>query len=332
MQDETRKIPITSRHKIPIAALAMGGLFIAVAVLAHTLSSPAPMHEVGIGAGDINDLVAAPVQSETDGQPADPFANWQRPEGPVRIALQAGHWKRTEAPDEQVNLRYNNAEGNGYSEWEVNLAIAEETRALLLAAHPDYIVDILPTTVPPDTFADVFVSIHADANPSRATRGYKVASPRRDRTGDADRLAAVVSREYAAATSLPHDTVLTSAMRGYYAFNWCKYEHSLHPMTAAVIVETGFLTNAQDIAIIGRDPALAARGITNGILAYLDGDEATKEEIATVTTVPEWVREGERERAAEQRAYEQAHDIVNPSSLIPANANRPDDPWCQTRY
>lgn len=315
------------RGRYVIAAAALGGLFVAVAVIAYSTSFSA--HEEGFEAGEIEDAAVAPDKGSVDRPPADPFANWKRPEGPTRITLQAGHWKSSEAPDEQENLRFNNAAGNGYSEWKVNLAIAEETRKLLLEANPEYVVDILPVTVPPDHYADVFVSIHADSNPNKATRGYKAASPRRDRTGDAERLAAVLVREYAAATGLPRDPNLTSNMRGYYAFNWCKYDHSLHPMTAGALLETGFLTNARDIDVIGRNPGLAARGVANGILAYLNGDRATPEEIASVTTIPEWVREGERQRAAEKRAAERARGIVNPADLIAPNANRPDDPLCQ---
>lgn len=58
-------------------------------------------------------------------------------------------------------------------------------------------------------------------------------------------------------------------MRGYYAFNWYRYDHAIHPMTPAVIVETGFLTNAADRALIVDDPGRVAQGITKGILKFL---------------------------------------------------------------
>jgi len=50
-------------------------------------------------------------------------------------------------------------------------------------------------------------------------------------------------------------------MQNYYAFNFRRYEHSLHPMTIGVIIETGFLTSAGDRQIILSDPERAARGI-----------------------------------------------------------------------
>jgi N-acetylmuramoyl-L-alanine amidase len=58
-------------------------------------------------------------------------------------------------------------------------------------------------------------------------------------------------------------------MRGYYAFNWRRYDHSVHPMTAAAIIETGFLTNARDRNVIVKDPQKAAQGIAGGILKFL---------------------------------------------------------------
>jgi hypothetical protein len=58
-------------------------------------------------------------------------------------------------------------------------------------------------------------------------------------------------------------------MTAYYAFNWPRYEHAIHPHTPAAIVETGFLTSAVDRAVIVDSPAVAARGIAAGISAFL---------------------------------------------------------------
>jgi N-acetylmuramoyl-L-alanine amidase len=59
-------------------------------------------------------------------------------------------------------------------------------------------------------------------------------------------------------------------MRGYYAFNWRRYDHSLHPMTVAMIIETGFLTNVSDRRLIVNNHKKSAQGIANGILKYLN--------------------------------------------------------------
>jgi hypothetical protein len=57
-------------------------------------------------------------------------------------------------------------------------------------------------------------------------------------------------------------------MSNYYAFNYRRYEHALHPMTIAVILETGFLTSQSDWGVIVDDPDRAARGIVAGVTAF----------------------------------------------------------------
>lgn len=194
--------------------------------------------------------------------------DWQRPGGPWRVALQVGHWKASEAPDELENLRFTTGTSYaGTTEWELALAIAEKTKEILEAAGIS--VEILPTTIPPNYFADVFISIHADGNTNPSVSGYKVAAPRRDYTGKAEGFALLLEREYGMATNLSLDNNITRTMQGYYAFNWRKYNHSLHPMTVAAIMETGFLTNTGDRRIIVNTPEKPASGIANGILKYL---------------------------------------------------------------
>jgi hypothetical protein len=201
--------------------------------------------------------------------PAVPYVEepWVRPEGPLKVALQAGHWKAREAPDEQAGLRDNGTSGGGKAEWEVNLAIARRAAALL--EKEGYVVDILPTTIPPDYFADVFIAIHADGNPSASASGYRAAAPRRDRTGRAADFAELLTKSYGEATGLPLYPTVTRRMTGYYAFNSRRYEHSLHPMTVGVIIETGFLTNARDRRIIVNAPDRAARGIADAVIRFL---------------------------------------------------------------
>ena len=57
-------------------------------------------------------------------------------------------------------------------------------------------------------------------------------------------------------------------MRNYYAFNFRRYEHALHPATIAVIIETGFLTSSRDRRVIVNDPERAARGIVEAVAAF----------------------------------------------------------------
>jgi N-acetylmuramoyl-L-alanine amidase len=180
--------------------------------------------------------------------------------------LQAGHWRADEAPGELSGLRDNGTAWEGVKEWEVNLQIARGAGAML--EEIGYEVDILPAVVPPDYRAHLFVAIHADgSNDSRAS-GFRVAAPRRDATGRASRAVEILERTYAEATGLRRIADVTRRMSSYYAFNYRRYEHALHPMTIGMILETGFLTSPSDREIILKDPDRAARGIVDAILAF----------------------------------------------------------------
>lgn len=197
--------------------------------------------------------------------------NWERPEGPASVTLQVGHWKNEEVPEELENLRKNSgASAAGYQEWEVNMEIVELTAQILEKKGIE--VQILPTTVPPNHWADVFVSVHADGSIDGTKRGYKIASPWRDMTGNAERLVDILEENYEAKTNLTKDDNITRNMRGYYAFSWWRYEHSLHPMTTAAIAETGFLTNYSDRRVIVDRPEIVAEGLAGGIIEYLEGE------------------------------------------------------------
>jgi len=234
------------------------------------------------------------------------LSDWQRPDGPPRVGLQAGRWKNKELPDEFERLRERGggSSGGGKAEWEVNLKIAEKTASLL--RDQGIIVDILPATIPVAYWADVFVAIHADGseNPSasgfKAASGYGCFSVNRPATSsvshlgwegrhgsalgqwapylrsncsqdtEAPRLVELLETEYKKATDLDVDSNVSHNMRGYYAFNWRRYEHALHPMTAAVILETGFLTSPHDRAILISNSDKAAEGVANAVTKFLD--------------------------------------------------------------
>lgn len=215
---------------------------------------------------------APPYSIEDLNPPEDPLAwldTWVRPEGPPRVGLQVGHWKNSELPEELGRLIGNTgATGGGKSEWEVNMAIAEKTKEIL--EQKGIVVDIIPATVPTDYWADVFVAIHADGSTDFRKSGFKVAAPRRDYSGGASELLTFVESEYQKATNLELDPNVTRNMRGYYAFAWWRYDHAVHPKTASVILETGFLTSASDRRIIVNKPEISASGLANGIVSYLE--------------------------------------------------------------
>jgi len=211
------------------------------------------------------------VSNEDPGEINDPswLSNWQRQAGPPKIALQVGHWKTDDVPEELHRLAGNSgASGGGMAEWEVNMNIAEETAKLL--EERGIIVEILPTTVPSRYWADVFIAIHADGSTDPYKNGFKAATPRRDMTGNADNLLNYIEESYQNATGLERDPNVTRNMRGYYAFSWWRYDHAVHPMTTSLILETGFLTNASDRQIIVDNPQQSAQGIADGIIAYLE--------------------------------------------------------------
>ena len=191
---------------------------------------------------------------------------WHAPDGPVRIALQMGHWRTEEAPRELSGLRRNGASWNGLAEWEVNLEIARHAGSML--EELGYMVDILPAVVPPDYRAHLFIAIHADASNDPGATGYRVAAPSRDATGRASGFVDLLNRKYGQVTGIRRLPTVTRRMRNYYAFNFRRYEHALHPMTIAAIIETGFLTNAGDRETIVARPELVARGIVEAITDF----------------------------------------------------------------
>ncbi|OGM03190.1 hypothetical protein A2115_00630 [Candidatus Woesebacteria bacterium GWA1_41_8] len=214
---------------------------------------------------------APPYQAEDLNPPEnlyDWMADWQRPDGPPKVGLQVGHWKNDELPDELSRLKGNTgSNGGGKTEWEVNLAIAQEAAKLL--HEQGVVVEILPSTIPTRFWADVFVAIHADGSTTPIASGFKAATPRRDFSGKADKLLTFIEDNYQAATNLGKDSNISRNMRGYYAFAWWRYEHAVHPMTASLILEAGFLTNARDRKLLVYNPEVPARGIVNGIMDYL---------------------------------------------------------------
>jgi hypothetical protein len=196
--------------------------------------------------------------------------SWERKAGPLKVGLQSGHLDNDEMPEELAGLERN---GGGASfglltERDVVYTITQLVAEKLRAAGIE--VDILPATVPPGYEADAFVSIHADGNQNQSVNGYKMAGPRRDYSGRSAALVAVLYETYGDATGLRVDSNITNRMTAYYAFNWPRYEYAIHPFTPAVIVETGFLTNATDRQIIVNAPERAAAGIAEGILNFLN--------------------------------------------------------------
>ncbi len=198
-----------------------------------------------------------------------PAAQVWNPAGPKRVGIQAGHWLTEQAPPELSRLQHGTS-GGGKQEWEVNLDLAQRAARFLEAAGVQ--VDILPSTVPPRYRAHAFISIHANGDTAGQLRGFKIARPAISSipTTD-DRLIKALNSAYGTATMLPRDDDHISVrMLHYYAFNSRRFCHAVAPGVPQAIVETGFLTNATDRQILLGNPDLAAKGIADGILAFLN--------------------------------------------------------------
>ncbi|NOK57878.1 MAG: N-acetylmuramoyl-L-alanine amidase [Chloroflexi bacterium AL-W] len=184
-----------------------------------------------------------------------------------RVGIQVGHWQTEALPDELARLRTSvGAIVGEYTETEVNASIAQRVVAQL--QNEGIIVDLLPATIPPAYEADAFVSIHADGSTSTATNGFKLATSWRTSRAS-QQLHDAIRNEYATATGLPWDPSITVNMRGYYAFSYYRFTHTVARTTPSVIVEMGFLTNPSDRAMMLNEPDRIASGITQGILRYL---------------------------------------------------------------
>ncbi len=303
-------------HLFILAACAIPpGQPLAEAALQNTIVTPMPSATAILLSGPTITPVpttsparieqSAPVSSDVGAEPAASLVNdvgavlsptvsivipnavptpTARPAGtPPRVGLQIGHLRSHELPEELAHLRSSTgAHWNGITEARVNEAIAVRVRDILIAAGVE--VDLLPATVPPSYDADAFVAIHADGSVEGA-RGWKIATPWRA-SAASKMLMEAVAKTYGTISGLPEDrNGVTINMRGYYAFNYRRHTHAIAATTPAIIVETGFLTNADDRAIIVARPELAARGIAEGILKYLNQRDP---EDGTALLPPEW--------------------------------------------
>lgn len=185
-----------------------------------------------------------------------------------RVGLQVGHLRSNELPEELARLRTSTgARWGNVTEAQLNLDIVNRVKPLLEAQ--GVIVDVLPATVPPSYDADAFLAIHADGSTSAAARGWKLATPWR--ASEASKaLMDAVGAAYGPATGLPEDVGgVTFNMKGYYAFNFRRHDHAVARTTPAIIVEMGFMSSAADRAVMFNQPDRVAKGIADGVMAYL---------------------------------------------------------------
>jgi hypothetical protein len=178
----------------------------------------------------------------------------------AKIGLQAGHWQAAEAPP-PLNTQ-TGASGGGKTEAQVNLTIAQAAAGVLREA--GYTVDILPTVIPRGYQADLVVAIHADGGAS-SSRGFFVdTSTRRATAADEAELASDLVDTYRG-VGIPYVNRSTRNSHNYYGYRAVSSE------TPMVLIETGFLTNRVDQAILIDRPDLVGASIARGIESYLGG-------------------------------------------------------------
>jgi len=206
--------------------------------------------------------------SDSSNKPYDPSAgfpaDWPTPTTSPRprIGIVAGHWGNDSGAV---------CDDTGLTEVEVNLRIATIVQQNLMTA--GYDVDLLEEFDERRYLYDALalVSIHNDSCDyinDQAT-GFKVAASfAAGDTGPSSpnaRLQACLVDRYSKATNLPyHPGSITNDMKEYHTFS------EINPRTPAAIIETGFLR--LDREFLTQHPDLAAKGISDGILCFIQNE------------------------------------------------------------
>lgn len=197
------------------------------------------------------------------------------PDGPRRVGIQAGHWLTELAPPELGRiLTQTGTSWNGVHEWKIDLDIAQRIEKILEAK--GFVVDVLPTTIPPGYLADAFVSLHGDGDGVGSRSGFKLAHSSR-RTPYEAALLDSIRDAYGKATGLAYDSQYVSrGMINYYAHSWTRIKYSTAPFTPSVILEMGYVSNDHDRYLMTEKADVLANAIATGILRFLDAHPRDK--------------------------------------------------------
>jgi hypothetical protein len=246
-----------------VAGLSVSAAFLALAALAFLLASEGPASE---GPSPPPSPPQAPEEA-----PIEALS------GPPIVAIQAGHWKAAELPDELAKLRGSGGAVYGsVREVDINRAVAGSLARM--AEAKGWKAILLPSTIPPGLRADAFVAIHADWGDSPAVRGWKVAPPWRASPASR-RLALAIADSFASEKGLVEDAEgITVGMRGYYAFSYRRFAHAASPFTPAVVLELGFITNSAERRSLETDPDYWAGLVARGLQAYLTSEDRSRSE------------------------------------------------------
>lgn len=199
--------------------------------------------------------------SSSPSQPGNGEYSAATQEVELHVGLVVGHWGYDTGAICSDSL-------GGYMEVDINYTVADLTRQYLQTEGIK--VDLLKEF---DDHLDGYqsnalISIHADTCeyiPELGT-GFKIAEAAENkRPEQAARLMACLKNRYATATGLRYDHRITQDMTSYHAFG------EIDPNTPAVIIEAGYMN--QDRELLTKNPALVAKGITAGIMCYLNREE-----------------------------------------------------------
>ncbi len=160
---------------------------------------------------------------------------------------------------------------DGLTEAEINFAVAQLVVQELRVQ--GYTVDLLDEFDPRlnNYQAAALVSIHANdcRDYGEFVSGYLVArAAARPAGGFDDVLAECIALHYYNQTQLDRRFSLTLDMTDYHTFR------EIHPLTPAAILELGFMKDDRELLTQQQD--VLARGIVDGILCYLRGDNPTQ--------------------------------------------------------
>ncbi len=268
----------SKRSRLFVITAAAGGLVLIAVSIAV------------VGAADLRrnavaDAAAQPIDSEPPAQPAIvPL------QGPWVVAIQPGHWRVAQLPEELQKLRTSTgAQYGDVQEVAVNLAVAQALADRVKAA--GWVPVMVPATVPPGLRADAFIALHADWGPTPDRRGWKLSAPWRP-SGASTELADALSAAFSAAPNLVHDADgVTVNMRGYFAFSPQRFVHAASEYTPDAIIEMGFLTNSIDRRLLTQDPGFFADIIMSGLRKYFAGRDRSKVSDLTPMQLP-WLQAG----------------------------------------
>jgi len=218
----------------------------------------------------VSGLQVAAATIEATQQPTIiPTPNWLR-----RIGIVSGHRGPENDPGAVCP--------DGLTETEINFNVAQ--RVVRNLRQLGYSVDLLDEFDPrlDEYQAAALVSIHANSceDYGEPVSGYLVAkADARPEGGPDSILAECIALHYEQTTQLERRFSLTLDMTDYHNFR------EIHPLTPAAIIEMGFMKD--DRALLTEQPDDLARGITDGILCFLQpGPDGLPVPVATPTLTP----------------------------------------------